>query len=213
MTGADRSRRGQYPVSTLERALTTPHVREQLGIEIVAGRVVTAYSKPEVLKGLTKLVDEIGSGKVKVADFMRKEDRTAYIDKFKDEELPDPTTRTETQATLDEAPEKVTVDGRIWDVYLRFKRTYRPYTMHLYDFTHEQYLGTTTARNYASHIRLTDPERGQDKCHGDRRAGRSKHADPAPHGARLTTLTGYQVVKMRPEVCPQLWTTTMSRWR
>ena len=106
-TTRDRSRRGQYPVSTLDRALTTPHVREQLGIEVVAGRVVTTYSKPEVLKGLTKLVDEIGSGKVKVAEFMKKEDRTAYIDKFKDEELPDPTTRTETQVPLDEAPEKV----------------------------------------------------------------------------------------------------------
>jgi hypothetical protein len=103
---AERSRRGQYPVSTLERALTTPHVRQQLGIEVVAGRVTTAYPKPEVLKGLTKLVDEIGSGTVKVADFMTKEDRTAYVDRFKDQELPDPTTRTETQAPLEEAPEK-----------------------------------------------------------------------------------------------------------
>jgi hypothetical protein len=105
---AERTRRGQYPVSTLERALTTPHVREQLGIEFVAGQVMTAYPKPEVLKGLTKLVDEIGSGKVKVADFMSKEDRTAYVDKFKDQELPDPTTRTDVQALLDEAPEKKT---------------------------------------------------------------------------------------------------------
>ena len=95
-------------MSTLERALTTPHVREQLGIEFVSGRVMTAYPKPEVLKGLTKLVDEIGSGKVKVADFMSKEDRAAYVDRFKDAELPDPGTRTDTQAPLDEAPEKVT---------------------------------------------------------------------------------------------------------
>lgn len=107
-TTTERSRKGQYPVSTLERALTTPHVRQQLGIEVVAGRVMTEYPKPEVLKGLTKIVDEIGSGKVKVAAFMSKEDRTAYIDRYKDEELPDPTTRTDTPAPLEEAPEKVT---------------------------------------------------------------------------------------------------------
>lgn len=104
---AERSRRGQYPVSTLERALTTPHVRTQLGIEIVGGRVVTDYPKPEVLKGLTKIVDEIGSGKVKVGDFMTKEDRADYVNRFNDEELPDPSTRTDTAAPLDEAPEKV----------------------------------------------------------------------------------------------------------
>lgn len=105
---AERNRKGNYPVSTLERALTTPHVRQTLGIDIIAGRVVTSYPKPEVLKGLTKLVDEIGSGKVKVAAVMSKDDRTAYIDRFKDEELPDPTTRTDTEAPLEEAPEKAT---------------------------------------------------------------------------------------------------------
>lgn len=105
-TTAERSRKGQYPVSTLERALTTPQVRERLGIEIVAGRVMTQYPKSEVLKGLTKLVDEIGSGKVKVAAFMKKEDRTAYVNKLKDSETPDPATRADASAPLEEAPER-----------------------------------------------------------------------------------------------------------
>lgn len=105
-TTAERSRKGQYPVSTLERALTTPQVREKLGIEIVAGRVMTQYPKSEVLKGLSKLVDEIGSGKVKVADFMKKEDRTAYVNRLKDDETPDPATRTDAPAPLEEAPER-----------------------------------------------------------------------------------------------------------
>jgi hypothetical protein len=98
--------RGKYPVSTLERALTTPHVRSTLGIEYSDGEVVTNYPKTEVLKGLAKLVDEIGAGKVKVDKFMTVADRTRYIDRFKDAELPDPSTRMDTFAPLDEAPEK-----------------------------------------------------------------------------------------------------------
>lgn len=104
----ERNQRGTYPVSTLERALTTPHVRTTLGIDIVEGKVVTDFPKPEVLKGLTKIVDEIGTGAAKVAQFMSKEDRASYVDRFKDAELPDATTRTETSAPLDEAPEKAT---------------------------------------------------------------------------------------------------------
>lgn len=104
---ADRFKRGQYPVSTLHRALTTPHVRQQLGIDVVAGRVVTQFPKPEVLRGLNKIVDDIGSGTIKVGDVMSKEDRSAYIDGYKDDQLPDPRTRTDSHVALDAAPEKV----------------------------------------------------------------------------------------------------------
>lgn len=98
--------RGTYPVSTLDRALTTPHVRQQLGIELADGQVQTKFPKSEVLKGLTKLVDEIGTGTAKVAQFMTVADRVAYIDRFKDEQLPDPSSRMDTAAPLSEAPEK-----------------------------------------------------------------------------------------------------------
>lgn len=98
--------RGRYPVSTLERALTTPYVRDQLGIELAEGQVVTHYPKSEVLKGLTKLVDEIGSGTVKVKAFMSSADRVAYIDSYKEEELPSHGTQNETKAPLSDAPDK-----------------------------------------------------------------------------------------------------------
>jgi hypothetical protein len=101
-----RCDRGTYPVSTLERALTTPHVRRRLGIELEDGQVQTRYPKSEVLKGLTKVVDEIGTRTVKVAQFMTVEDRVAYIDRFKDEQLPDPSTQTGAAVLLGEAPDK-----------------------------------------------------------------------------------------------------------
>lgn len=56
-------------------------------------------------------------------------------------------------------PQTVTVDGKTYQVSLRPKRLYKPYSVHLLKFTHEVYPGTTTPKNYASRVTLTDPER------------------------------------------------------
>lgn len=48
-------------------------------------------------------------------------------------------------------------------VSLRFKRSYRPYTLYLKKFTFERYPGTEEPRNYQSDVRLVDPERGEDR--------------------------------------------------
>ena len=98
--------RGSFPLSTLERALSTPAVREALGIELSEGQVTTQYPKGEVIKGLIKLVDDIGSGAIKVGDLMKATDRVAYVDGFKDSELPDAKTKGDTSAVLGDAPEK-----------------------------------------------------------------------------------------------------------
>ena len=100
----ERNTKGDYPVSTLERALGSPYVRERLGIDVQGGRVVTEFPKEEVLKGLTKVVDEIAAGTVKVAQVMSKEDRIRYADHFSDEDLPAATTRGEDSTPLADAP-------------------------------------------------------------------------------------------------------------
>lgn len=97
---------GSFPLTTLERALSTPAVREALGIEIADGQVMTKYPKGEVIKGLTKLVDDIGTGTIKVGNLMHADDRVAYVDGFKDADLPDAKTVGETSAVLGDAPEK-----------------------------------------------------------------------------------------------------------
>jgi hypothetical protein len=103
---ARRCDNGTFPVSTLDRALTTPGVRERLGIDVIAGQVVTYYPKTEVLKGLSKLVDEIGTGGVKVGALMTVDNRLAYISSYKASELPDPTTRLESAEALSDAPDR-----------------------------------------------------------------------------------------------------------
>lgn len=48
-------------------------------------------------------------------------------------------------------------------VELRPTRHYKAYTLHLYDFKFDRYVGTDTARNYSSDVRLDDPEQNQNR--------------------------------------------------
>lgn len=58
------------------------------------------------------------------------------------------------------APVQVEVDGRVWDVSLRFKQTPLDYTLQLNDFRNDQFTGTRIARNYSSDMRLAAEARG-----------------------------------------------------
>ncbi|MEM1095681.1 MAG: hypothetical protein AAGJ10_13860 [Bacteroidota bacterium] len=85
---------GSYPQSTLLRVLSTPHVRVKLGIEYKDKKVYSLYPPEEVLKGLTKVVDDIGSRRVQASrDLNFAPDRKRYIDAFHPEDLPTSSTR------------------------------------------------------------------------------------------------------------------------
>ena len=53
-------------------------------------------------------------------------------------------------------PEAVTVGDRTYEVSLRARRLYKPYTIELLDAHSESYLGTTRPKDYASRINLID---------------------------------------------------------
>lgn len=55
-------------------------------------------------------------------------------------------------------PSRIEVDGKVWQVSLRFKETHLPYTLQLVDFRHDKFTGTTTPRNYSSTLRLQTPD-------------------------------------------------------
>lgn len=65
--------------------------------------------------------------------------------------------------TLDDQTQTVEVGGKAYEISLRFKRVYKPYTIHLIKFTHEKYIGTETPKDFASEIRLVDPSRKEDR--------------------------------------------------
>ena len=62
-----------------------------------------------------------------------------------------------------EISEQVPVGDKVYDVALRFRRTYKPYTMHLIELRKDDYVGTTTPRDYSSFVRLVDTKRNIDR--------------------------------------------------
>lgn len=79
---------GKYPITNLSRLINTPYVRDKLGIEIRDGEIVTGHTRDEVLKGLTRVVEDLGSGSVTVSDIKRQAQRIDYINNLQPSELP-----------------------------------------------------------------------------------------------------------------------------
>ncbi len=59
--------------------------------------------------------------------------------------------------------QKVAVGDKSYELALRFKREYKPYTVTLEDVRADMYLGTNTPRNYSSDVRLVDKGRNVDR--------------------------------------------------
>ncbi len=55
------------------------------------------------------------------------------------------------------------VNGKPWEMAIRQRRFYHPFSLRLLDFTHERYLGTQIPKNFASRVRLLNPEDGEDR--------------------------------------------------
>lgn len=60
-------------------------------------------------------------------------------------------------------PQKVTVDGKPYAFELRPVRDYKPYSLKLFEFKHDKYLGTETPKNFSSKVQVHEPDRGQDR--------------------------------------------------
>jgi ResB-like family protein len=64
---------------------------------------------------------------------------------------------------LGDPRQPVTIDGKTYFIEMRYRRDYKPYTMHLIDFKHDKFVGTEKARNFSSEIRLVDPTQNTDR--------------------------------------------------
>jgi ResB-like family len=53
--------------------------------------------------------------------------------------------------------------GRTYSLILRFKRTYKPFTLTLLDFKHDRYPGTDIPKNFSSRLRLRNQGTGEDR--------------------------------------------------
>lgn len=52
---------------------------------------------------------------------------------------------------------------RRYEIALRFKRTYLPFSLTLRDFVHERYPGSEIPKHFESRVRLDNPETGEDR--------------------------------------------------
>lgn len=59
--------------------------------------------------------------------------------------------------------EKISVDGKDYEFYLRFQRNYRDDKITLVDTNRENYVGTSTPKDYRSTIKINDPESGTEE--------------------------------------------------
>ena len=62
-----------------------------------------------------------------------------------------------------EAPQTFTYQGHTWQLALRARRDYLPFTIALSRFTHDIYPGTDIPKNFASTIRLQSDDRRDDR--------------------------------------------------
>ncbi|MCA9213713.1 MAG: cytochrome c biogenesis protein CcsA [Planctomycetales bacterium] len=59
--------------------------------------------------------------------------------------------------------ERIEVDGKSYDLQLRFARRYKPYSITLLDVEKDDYLGTSMARHFSSKFRFVDESEGVDR--------------------------------------------------
>ena len=76
-------------ISSIERLISDPNVREALGVDITDGYVNANYPSGEIINGLTKLVMDVATQRISVDYIRHKEDRESYISGFAEEYLPD----------------------------------------------------------------------------------------------------------------------------
>jgi hypothetical protein len=62
-----------------------------------------------------------------------------------------------------EVPQGFVHDGRTYELALRARREYLPYTLTLKDFRHDVYPGTRIPKNFSSLVRLAHPAKGEDR--------------------------------------------------
>ncbi|MDB5305757.1 MAG: cytochrome c assembly protein [Phycisphaerales bacterium] len=67
------------------------------------------------------------------------------------------------QMLIGRKPQQLSIGGKTYEVSLRFKRDYKPYTISLAKFTHDRFLGTEIAKDFASDVRLVDTNRHVDR--------------------------------------------------
>lgn len=97
---------GKFPLSTLDRLLSTPTVRTAIGLEINRRKLETELPPEEALKPLKRMVLDLSDKIITVTDLKSKGQQDAYIAKLKHSDRPNLSKKTGRLATIEGFSEK-----------------------------------------------------------------------------------------------------------
>lgn len=84
----EAKRSSRKVITSVQRLLTSPDVRDQIGVDVERGEVLSNYPQDEVGKSLSRIVEDLKLGKVGVPDLYRVGDRRSYVEAFPRTALP-----------------------------------------------------------------------------------------------------------------------------
>jgi hypothetical protein len=77
-----------FPITTLDRLISNPVVRQKIGIQIVDGEFYFSFPWKEELKSLKRIVVDLATKKINVSSVKSKEQQIAYVDSLPKDALP-----------------------------------------------------------------------------------------------------------------------------
>jgi hypothetical protein len=92
---------GRFPITTLDRLLSTPSVRAKIGMEIADGKLLTSSPPDEAIKPLRRMILDLAEKTVNVTKLKLKPQQLEYISKFDAVDQPDLKKKTTTQPIQD----------------------------------------------------------------------------------------------------------------
>jgi hypothetical protein len=80
---------GKFPLSTLDRLLSTPTVREKIGVEMKDDKLLTSLPADEAIKPLKRIVLDLAEKKINVTQLKSVKQQSAYIASIAPMDMPD----------------------------------------------------------------------------------------------------------------------------
>ncbi len=68
-----------FPITTLDRLVSNPAVRQKLGLQIVDGKFFTEYSGESIIPALKKIILDLGQKKINVTSLKTSEQQKSYL--------------------------------------------------------------------------------------------------------------------------------------
>lgn len=97
---------GRFPITTLDRLLSTPAVRAKIGFDIKDGKLLTSLPADEAIKPLRRIVLDLAEKQVNVTKLKLKPQQVTYVSKFDAADTPDLKKKTTTTQPVQDFTQK-----------------------------------------------------------------------------------------------------------